>query len=183
MRENTIHDLEDYLNGFRMCDELSQKEIDEILEDYEDWDKNCLDEDCYYYDGIPYIHTDENNLNKFKELCTLAKTINENGVEGFSDDKYELSIRVNAIPIGYMTCNLNIKTKEFKVKVSMDYSTIESLGEDPGEYHDINESFSSITDTVDCFYDCVKTTTNIYDGVECDKLDQFFDLVDEIYFW
>jgi len=47
-------ELEEYLNGLRICDYITRPEQYEILDDFDEWASTATIGDTYYYDGNSY---------------------------------------------------------------------------------------------------------------------------------
>lgn len=47
-------ELEEYLDGMRICDDITRKEESEILDDFDEWAKTAQNGDIYFYDGLRY---------------------------------------------------------------------------------------------------------------------------------
>lgn len=55
MNDNELHDeLEEYLNGLRICDDITRNEQEEILDDFDKWCETAQIGDTYCYDGQRY---------------------------------------------------------------------------------------------------------------------------------
>lgn len=46
--------LEEYLHGLVICDDISRDEEEDILDDFDDWSENAVYGDVYQYDDIDY---------------------------------------------------------------------------------------------------------------------------------
>ena len=53
-REELRNELEEYLNGLRICDDISRNEQYSILDDFDQWCKTATIGDTYYYDDNEY---------------------------------------------------------------------------------------------------------------------------------
>ena len=58
-------DLMEYLHGLVISDYITRDEEEEILEDYDRWNQNELNEEFYLYDGNEYSHTIEYDITLF----------------------------------------------------------------------------------------------------------------------
>ncbi len=56
-----LEELEEYLNGLRICGYLNRKEQQEIMDDCEEWLKTAKPGDVYCYDGIDYELADDSD--------------------------------------------------------------------------------------------------------------------------
>ena len=160
--------LEEYLYGLKICDYLSIEDMDEILEDYDEWDKTALDDEFYFYDGNPYEHSVEYDLAKFKELISIVKGMNSEIVKGTTNGDYEFNIHVIVESRGDIYCNFNFKKREFTVKTAFTDYTKE-------------EEFIEIVDAFDDFMYCGDDDFDIYEQIDDEQLKKFFDTAQELY--
>ena len=54
-KENTRYELEEYLNGIRICNYITKEQESEILNDFDKWSKTAKYNDVYYYDSLAFI--------------------------------------------------------------------------------------------------------------------------------
>ena len=121
-------DLMEYLHGLVISDYITRDEEEEILEDYDRWNQNELNEEFYLYDGNEYSHTIEYDITLFNQICAAAKTITDENIK-VETDKYFLSITVNNV-----NCFIDMRAREFYITEAQGQKTdcddfIEALAE------------------------------------------------------
>ena len=153
--------LEEYLEGLCICDDISRNEMYAILNNYEKWDKNDIDEKYYYYDGMKYMHSPEHSLDNFALVCgEVSKVIDPDiKVKIESDTKIKISVKVNK---GInATCILDVTGKKSKVKYKL---------------HDADQidTYDNFIDAVNGFWQCLK---DLEDKKHLTELEAFFDSI------
>lgn len=53
-RDELRDDLNEYLNGLRICDYITRDEQERVLDDFDSWCKTAKIGDTYLYDGQQY---------------------------------------------------------------------------------------------------------------------------------
>ncbi len=53
-REDLREELEEYLQGLVICDDISKDDKYEILDDFDNWCVTAKDGDTYYYDAMEF---------------------------------------------------------------------------------------------------------------------------------
>lgn len=60
-KENKMYylrkDLEEDLNGLRICDYISRKDLNNYLKHFDEWSKTAKIGDAYYAQGFEYVYT------------------------------------------------------------------------------------------------------------------------------
>lgn len=157
--------LEEYLNGLYICDDISRNEMYYILNNYEKWDKNDIDEKYYYYDDIKYKHSPEHDIDNFTLVCgEVSKVIDSDiKVKVESDTRIKISVKVDkGINV---TCILDVTGKKSKVKYKLQNA-------------DQIDTYDNFIDAANGFWQCLK---DLEDKKHLTELEAFFDSAYNLY--